>query len=695
MPSFTLRVAAAGAAVAISLVTAVGTSTFIALREQILDNVREASRHTAEIEGRQAVTVVKAIVSHQTSTAANPLIANALTDTIGRDAYVVPFLKGVHEINGVPVRVRMTDFKGRVIAGSEASGTDVGEVALRAVEKAELVGSVKSDGPGGRVIYASPIIYANTGTPEGALVYDIDTSALAPDERADGLVKRVDVAIADPGQPVPPVDASAVATFVEQLPAGLRLLVSVHADEAALRQPLERLARTFVLVGVLALLSVVGANLALARAATRRLRRMEEEAGRVVGTGSFSERLAVAEGEDELSRLARSFNNVLDRLEIAHHDIAAQAEERLRDSEARYRLLAEYASDGIARLAADGTIRYVSPAAGRLVGEGVPDLVGRRVVDMVHPDDRAELAARLGQEGMAGVLSFRVSNPQRGWVWVEASAHPVPVGPDGGDLVAIMRDISDRKEVEEALAAKTRDLERSNAELEQFAYVASHDLRAPLRMVSNYLQLIGMRLGDRVDTELAEFLGFAVDGAKRMDQLILDLLEFARVGRNRPPFGSVPLAEVVGEAVLPFLPRPGTPGAAIELQPGLPVVMGDRAELGRLFQNLVGNAVKYVRPGDLPEVRVGWSEGAGEVVVSVSDNGIGIAPEHYDRIFMIFQRLHQRNRYEGTGVGLAICKKIVERHGGRIWVERGEGGGSTFRVSFPSVVGGDALEAHS
>jgi|AGTN01.3.fsa_nt_gi Bacteriophytochrome (light-regulated signal transduction histidine kinase) len=228
-----------------------------------------------------------------------------------------------------------------------------------------------------------------------------------------------------------------------------------------------------------------------------------------------------------------------------------------------------------------------------------------------------------------------------------------------------------------SLIEKSQALERSNNDLEQFAFVASHDLREPLRMVSSFMGLLERRLHGSLDDENRDYLAFARDGAMRMDQMVLDLLEYSRIGRERPPLQPVPLGKVVEQAR-------HTLGAALEDVKGeiraegpLPTVAGDGAELGRLFQNLLGNALKYAATDRPPVVSVSARRDGEFWRLAVSDNGIGIAPEHFDKIFGVFQRLHTRDKYAGTGIGLAICKKVVEQHGGRIWVDSREGEGTT------------------
>ncbi|MGE5547838.1 MAG: sensor histidine kinase [Solirubrobacterales bacterium] len=227
-----------------------------------------------------------------------------------------------------------------------------------------------------------------------------------------------------------------------------------------------------------------------------------------------------------------------------------------------------------------------------------------------------------------------------------------------------------------ALEAMIADLRRSNAELEQFAYVVSHDLREPLRMVSSYAQLLSRRLGPGLDADSAEFLHYITDGARRMEGLIQDVLTFSRVGRCAIPpkaFASRDALDCVLDDLQHLIAETG---ARVDIGP-MPTVVGDRGQIERLFENLVANALKYHRPDAPPCVRIQGEERPDAWTFSVADNGIGIDGADRDRVFMVFERLHGRE-IPGTGLGLAICKKVVERHGGRIWVESKRNQGSTF-----------------
>jgi len=232
---------------------------------------------------------------------------------------------------------------------------------------------------------------------------------------------------------------------------------------------------------------------------------------------------------------------------------------------------------------------------------------------------------------------------------------------------------------------RAEELQRSNTELEQFAYVASHDLRQPLRMISSYLTLIKRSVDLKAQDELADYFAFAIDGANRMDEMILDLLDYSRIGRVGAPFELVSLDEVMADALRHLKPAIEEAYAIIRLQPGLGRISGSRSELTRLFQNIIGNAVKY-RLEDRPvHIEITAKDDGDERVISVRDNGMGIRAEDFERVFGIFQRLVSRSQFEGTGIGLAVCKKIAEHHGGRIWIESQPGMGSSFFVALPKT----------
>ncbi len=255
--------------------------------------------------------------------------------------------------------------------------------------------------------------------------------------------------------------------------------------------------------------------------------------------------------------------------------------------------------------------------------------------------------------------------------------------------------VTERRRVHVMLERQAAELARSNAELEQFAYVASHDLQEPLRTVTNFTQLLAKRYRGRLDRDADDFIQYIVGGTVRMAQLIDDLLDYSRAGRADQPMQPTDCGGALAQAVANLDLSIRESGAVVR-RDGLPTVIGNPSLLTQLFQNLIGNAIKF-RGADRPEIRVSAGRRGDEWLFSIKDNGIGIAPQYAERIFVIFQRLHGRNEYPGTGVGLAICKRIVARHGGRIWVESEPGRGSTFYFTLPmaGTTGGTGLPARS
>jgi signal transduction histidine kinase len=250
----------------------------------------------------------------------------------------------------------------------------------------------------------------------------------------------------------------------------------------------------------------------------------------------------------------------------------------------------------------------------------------------------------------------------------------------------------ERAEAEASLRRQAADLARSNTELEQFAYAASHDLQEPLRMVTSYLQLVAKRYRDALDAEAQEFIGHAVNGAGRMQQLINGLLAYSRVGSCSRPFEPTDLTEVVRRTLEDLQVAIRESGAEVRCN-GLPTVLGDATQLSQLFQNLIGNAIKFHTLNAPARIAITAERRGREWLLTVRDNGIGIDPQHIERIFLIFRRLHTQAEYPGTGIGLAICKKIMDRHGGTIWVESRVGEGAAFSFTLPSAEARLAAEA--
>jgi signal transduction histidine kinase len=249
----------------------------------------------------------------------------------------------------------------------------------------------------------------------------------------------------------------------------------------------------------------------------------------------------------------------------------------------------------------------------------------------------------------------------------------------------ILQELSASQDAHAQLDEQARELERSNAELEQFAYVASHDLQEPLRKVASFCQLLEQRYKGQLDERADQYITFAVDGAKRMQQLINDLLAFSRVGRNAGELQPIDLDDVLASAIVNLQAAIEESGAQVEFDP-LPTVNGEASLLALVFQNLIGNAIKF-HGDDPPHVRIDVAREDGRWLFTCSDNGIGIAPDYAERVFVIFQRLHPKDEYAGTGIGLAMCRKIVEYHGGRIWLdtEVNPRSGTIFRFTLPAL----------
>jgi light-regulated signal transduction histidine kinase (bacteriophytochrome) len=317
------------------------------------------------------------------------------------------------------------------------------------------------------------------------------------------------------------------------------------------------------------------------------------------------------------------------------------------------------------------------------------------VKEVSHPDDRdiTDAQRALVRAGLRESVRFEKRYLRKGGapVWVSLGVALVRDAAGAPQYeIAMFDDITERKQAEVALREAHEELKRSNSELEQFAYVASHDLQEPLRMVSSYTQLLERRYQDKLDADAREFMGYVVDGAARMKQLIEDLLAYSRVGTKGRDFKPVDLERPLARALANLKAAIDESGAAVSFDP-LPTLPVDEGQLAQVLQNLIGNALKF-RSSAAPRIHVSSLEKEREWEVAVRDNGIGIEPQYFERIFMVFQRLHNKGEYPGTGIGLAICKKVVERHGGRIWVDSTPGGGSTFRFTLPRRREGNGQE---
>ena len=378
----------------------------------------------------------------------------------------------------------------------------------------------------------------------------------------------------------------------------------------------------------------------------------------------------------------KSPEGILVTAAIRDISVRKEAETHLMQMEGRYRGLLEAAPDAMVVVNREGEIVLLNVQAEKQFGYHRDELIGQRVKNII-PEGFAERLVADGLRSAADALAQQIGTGielvgQR----KDGSTFPIEImlspleSAEGILVTAAIRDITKRKDADARLA-QVNELKRSNEELGQFAYVASHDLQEPLRMVASYTQLLSRRYKGKLDADADQFIAFAVDGATRMQQLIQDLLAYSRVGTREVDLGNTSSEEALRQAIEDLHGAIEESGAQVTHDP-LPNVQADESQLRQLFQNLVGNAIKYQGPG-IPRIHISAAQNSGKKwMFSVRDNGLGIDPLYFERIFGMFQRLHKREEFAGTGIGLAICKKIVERHGGTISVESQPGQGSNF-----------------
>jgi PAS domain S-box-containing protein len=372
---------------------------------------------------------------------------------------------------------------------------------------------------------------------------------------------------------------------------------------------------------------------------------------------------------------------------LGFSEISRDISER-KETEAKYRGLLEAAPDAMVVVNQGGEIVLLNLQTEKQFGYHRDELVGQKVKNII-PEGFAERLIADGTRSAAEALAQQIGTGIELYGRrKDGSDFPIEImlspleSAEGILVTAAIRDIGVRKAAEKHLAEMVRELKRSNDELGQFAYVASHDLQEPLRMVASYTQLLAKRYKGRLDSDADEFIAYAVDGSNRMQGLIQDLLAYSRAGAAGKALHEISSENALKEALTNLRATIQESGAVVT-HDTLPAITTDDTQLAQLFQNLVGNAIKY-RSAEIPRVHVSATKNGGnEWVFSVRDNGLGIDPQYFERIFILFQRLHGRKDFKGTGIGLAICKKILERLGGRIWVESQPKKGSTFYFALP------------
>jgi PAS domain S-box-containing protein len=378
--------------------------------------------------------------------------------------------------------------------------------------------------------------------------------------------------------------------------------------------------------------------------------------------------------------------------ELAQSRQALETQMLMRQSEARFRGLLEAAPDAMVVMNQAWEIVLVNVQAEKQFGYRRDELIGQKVKNVI-PEGFTERLISDGTRSAAEALAQQIGTGiELSGRRKDGSEFPIEImlspleNAEGMLVTAAIRYVTERNRSAEHLVKTVGELKRSNEELQQFAYVSSHDLQEPLRMVSSYTQLLAKRYKGRLDSDADEFIAFAVDGCNRMQGLIQDLLAYSRAGTNGKTLLEISSEDAL-KVALSNLRLAVAQSGAVVTHDSLPAITTDETQLTQIFQNLVGNAIKY-RRAESPEVHVAASKNGGnEWVFSVRDNGLGIDPQYFDRIFILFQRLHGREDFEGTGIGLAICKKIVERLGGRIWVESQPEKGSVFYFALPEMEG--------
>ena len=352
-------------------------------------------------------------------------------------------------------------------------------------------------------------------------------------------------------------------------------------------------------------------------------------------------------------------------------------------TERKFKGLLEFAPDAIVIVNRQGELVLVNSQTEKLFGFPRAELIGKNIEVLIPERSRGDYFTAPQARPMGEGLEFEGLNKDGKKFPVEISSSPLETE-EGTLAISAIRDITKRKQVEKELADQTEELRRSNHELEQYAYVTSHDMQEPLRAISSFAQILKQSAGPKLDQDETTLIGHVVDGAKRMSDIIQDLLSLSRIGSHGNAFKITAIEKPLAVALANLSVAIEERNAVIrpEALPTLPV---DSLQLALMFQNLIGNAMKFCHDR-VPEIVIGATRGGdGYWTVFVRDNGIGIEPRYFDRIFGVFQRLHTRTEYPGTGIGLAICKKIAERHGGRIWLESVKGRGTTFYFTLPET----------
>lgn len=690
------RVAVAASGLALFFVLLMGGGAWLVTTQLIRSQVDDLLMTEASLRAEKVSDLIEGVAANFHVLAANAAISNALADSDGREIYLRPLLADMAEVNGLKTTLTVTDLVGRPLVASarnEQGEPDswVAEAIAGGRSRAKV--ALSSEGP--RLVVAEPVVNARKGRAEGALVWRVAIAELARRGAIQAGSAAGELRIEADGRTIAaplgkggeskgnPVSVDVQVPLNPQLSV-IHMTLRIHAAKEALDITLRRLTMTFLAIGAASTLLVLVFSALLGRRLTRALSRLAD-AATSFDIGSGDRRAFVMEGEDEIARLGAAFAGMVERLDGAFHDLERRGQTLLSNAE-------RVAQVGSASWEAASGRHVWSDQFHALIGLHPGDVEPSRAAFLhrVHPGDRQRLMASV-EAAVAGAGDGRVVEDVR------------ILRPDGGERVGQFRaelardqtgqpvrmdvtiqDITERKVLEHKLDALVLELRRSNEELEQFAYVASHDLRQPLRTVRSYMTLIEEAIDDKLEGDTREFMDFIRDGVRRMDALITDLLTYSRVGRSSTD-APVDMGRAADLAIMDLQGEIDEAGALVSVPSRMPVVLGDSGEMARLFQNLIGNALKYRSRERAAAVSVSYQDRGGQWEFTVADNGIGIPPEHAERVFGIFQRLHARDEYEGTGIGLAICRKVVERQGGRIWFTPASAGGTELHFTLPKL----------
>ena len=662
----------------------------ITLAESFL--VRQTYEEEVHQRLSQQATQVAAVISAKTQAlidaaagvAENDLVVNGLIDFHDRESYIPVFFQQLRLPGPSGTLVTLTDYRGRTIASNASARPYQSEPWVENVMGGERVMRIDRHG----MLMAFPVKIS--GRPEGIVVVDLDPVALRQllsvpvlvgamaVHAADGTVlfSSDDTFLAEGGV----TEGGPGAYGSQWVAAGARIpyIPELEFMAGELRSDAFRsVTDLYRLTGLALVFSVTAVGLGIVTTAwltTKPIRRFAEDLEGVSDVSALSYR-AKPSGFAELHSLAHSFNTMLDRLE--------------RTTTSRDYVDSILNSIGEMLLVTDreGRIRRCNRAFARIVGGDQEALLDRPIESFL---ENGEYGLRQLARGEVTSIEAALKAETGRTLPVQVSAsRMMGEGANREDRIFVLVDISERKESEQLLQRRAQELARSNAELQQFASVASHDLQEPLRKVQAFSERLRTKYRDQLDEQGQDYLARIGAATGRMQTLIVDLLAFSQVGRGELRLMAVNLGEVVRSVVSDLEIRIQETDATIDLQ-DLPTVKADPIQMRQLFQNLIGNGLKYRREGVPPLVRISAQRASdtGACCIEVTDNGIGFEQEYAERIFGIFQRLHGRSAFQGTGVGLAICRKICERHGGSIVARGRPGGGATFTVVLP---GGDAV----